>query len=76
MTHEKAKVECGVLVVERWILACLRNRTFFSLAELNSGADRVDSKLGTRHPGPDRRGRFFVASNDKARRRSERLLQR
>ena len=33
---DKAKVEAGVLVVERWILAALRNRTFFSLAELNT----------------------------------------
>lgn len=31
----KAKVENAVLVVERWILARLRNRTFFSLADLN-----------------------------------------
>src|SRR5699024_7909992 len=33
--RDKAKVEVGVLVVERWILARLRNRTFFSLAALN-----------------------------------------
>ena len=33
--RDKAKVEVGVLVVERWILARLRNRRFFSLAELN-----------------------------------------
>jgi hypothetical protein len=32
---DKAKVEVAVLVVERWILARLRNRRFFSLAELN-----------------------------------------
>ena len=32
----KAKVEVGVQVVERWILARLRHRTFFSLAELNT----------------------------------------
>ena len=32
---DKAKVEAGVLVAERWILAALRKRTFFSLAELN-----------------------------------------
>jgi transposase len=32
---DKAKVEAGVLVVQRWILARLRNRTFFSLGELN-----------------------------------------
>jgi transposase len=34
--RDKAKVETGVLIVERWILARLRNRTFFSLAELNA----------------------------------------
>ncbi|HLF13022.1 MAG TPA: IS21 family transposase, partial [Gammaproteobacteria bacterium] len=33
--RDKAKVEAGVLVVERWILARLRHRTFFSLGELN-----------------------------------------
>jgi len=33
--RDKAKVEAGVLVVERWILARLRNQRFFSLAELN-----------------------------------------
>ena len=32
---DKAKVEVGVQVVERWILARLRNRTFFNLADLN-----------------------------------------
>jgi transposase len=32
---DKAKVEVGVQVVERWVLAPLRNQTFFSLAELN-----------------------------------------
>jgi transposase len=34
--RDKAKVEQGVLLVERWILARLRHRTFFSLAELNA----------------------------------------
>ena len=33
--RDKAKVEVGVQVVERWILARLRHRTFFSLFELN-----------------------------------------
>jgi transposase len=33
--RDKAKAEVGVQVVERWILAVLRNRVFFSLAELN-----------------------------------------
>ncbi len=31
----KAKVESGVLQVERWVLAPLRHRTFFSLPDLN-----------------------------------------
>lgn len=33
--RDKAKVEAGVLVAERWVLARLRNEQFFSLAELN-----------------------------------------
>lgn len=33
--RDKAKAEVGVQVVERWILARLRNRTFFSLPALN-----------------------------------------
>ena len=33
--RDKAKVEVGVQVVQRWILAWLRHRRFFSLAELN-----------------------------------------
>lgn len=32
---DKAKVESAVLVAERWILAALRNHSFFSLGELN-----------------------------------------
>jgi transposase len=31
--RDKAKVEQGVLLVQRWILAALRNRQFFSLAQ-------------------------------------------
>jgi transposase len=34
--RDKAKVEVGVQVVERWILARLRHQTFFSLLELNT----------------------------------------
>ena len=33
--RDKAKVESGVLLVERWIIAALRNRKFFSIEELN-----------------------------------------
>ncbi len=34
--RDKAKAEIGVLLAERWILASLRNFTFFSLAEANA----------------------------------------
>jgi transposase len=34
--RDKAKVEAGGLVAERWILARLRHQQFFSLAELNA----------------------------------------
>ena len=33
--RDKAKVETGVQVVERWVIAPLRKRTFFSLEEIN-----------------------------------------
>jgi transposase len=34
--RDKAAVEAGVLLVQRWILARLRHRQFFALAELNA----------------------------------------
>ena len=34
--RDKAKVETGVQLVERWVLAPLRHQTFFCLAELNA----------------------------------------
>ncbi len=46
--RDKAKVETGVLVVERWILARLRNRTFFSLVEVNEAIDELLEWLNTR----------------------------
>jgi len=46
--RDKAKVESGVLVVERWILARLRNRTFFSLGELNGALRVLLDRLNTR----------------------------
>ena len=45
---DKAKVEAGVLIVERWILAALRNWTFFSLAELNQAIKKLLIKLNDR----------------------------
>ncbi len=46
--RDKAKVETGVLVIERWILAALRHRTFFSLAELNAAIRALLEKLSAR----------------------------
>lgn len=45
---DKAKVEAGVLLVQRWILAALRNRTFFSLRELNAAIRELLNKLNSR----------------------------
>lgn len=39
--RDKAKVENGVLNVERWILARLRDRQFFSLTELNTAVEEL-----------------------------------
>lgn len=44
----KAKVEAAVLIAQRWILARLRNRTFFSLAELNVAIAELVEELNTR----------------------------
>ena len=46
--RDKAKVEAGVLLIERWILAALRRRTFFSLAELNAAIAGLLEKLNAR----------------------------
>ena len=60
-SRDKAKVEVGVQVAQRWILAVLRNRTFFSLAEMN---EAIWEKLGDlngrtmRHLGASRRELF------------------
>jgi len=45
---DKAKAEIGVYVVERWILAALRHRTFFSLAELNQAIAKLLVRLNER----------------------------
>ena len=54
--RDKAKAEGGVLLVERWIIAALRNRTFFSLEDLNAAISGLlvrrvlsASVLGFRH---------------------------
>jgi transposase len=45
---DKSKVEVGVQVVERWILARLRHQTFFSLAELNKAIRSLRDDLNAR----------------------------
>jgi len=45
---DKAKVEGGVLIVSRWILARLRNRIFYSLAELNAVIKKLLEDLNNR----------------------------
>ena len=46
--RDKAVVETSVLVVQRWILARLRNRQFFSLAELNAAIHELLIDLNNR----------------------------
>jgi transposase len=58
---DKAKVEAAVQVATRWVIAKLRNRTFFSLAELNAAirdcVEQINSRV-TRHLGASRRSLF------------------
>lgn len=46
--RDKAKVEVGVQIVERWILARLRHETFFSLEALNARIAELLEKLNGR----------------------------
>ena len=69
--RDKAKVEVGVQVVQRWILARLRNRTFFSLAELNQAIRELLEQLNsrvTRHLGASRRTAVRAAGSSCPRR--------
>jgi transposase len=61
--RDKAKVENGVLIAKRWILAVLRHRTFYNLAELNTAIGECLERLNTRplrRAGKSRR-EFFEA---------------
>jgi len=46
--RDKAKVEAGVLVVERWIVAALRHRKFFHFAELDEAIRELLERLNQR----------------------------
>jgi len=59
--RDKAKVEVGVQIATRWIIAKLRNRTFFSLSELNEAIRGLVAQINdrvTRHLGASRRALF------------------
>jgi len=59
--RDKAKVEVAVQLVQRWVLARLRQRRFFSLAELNAAIAELIAVLNdrpTRHLGSSRRALF------------------
>jgi transposase len=59
--RDKSKVEVAVQVATRWITAKLRNRRFFSLAELNAAIRELVTQLNdrvTRHLGSSRRALF------------------
>ena len=47
--RDKAKVENGVLLSERWLLAALRHQTFFSIAEANQAVWGLLKRLNE-HP--------------------------
>lgn len=54
---DKSKVEVGVQIVERWVLAKLRNRRFTSLATLNQAIFQLVDELNrkpSRHLGASR----------------------
>lgn len=59
--RDKGKVEGAVLIVERWILARLRNQRFFCLADLNAAIAVLLEDLNNRpmrHVGKSRRELF------------------
>jgi transposase len=46
--RDKAKVEVAVQIAQRWVLARMRNETFFSLAELNARIRQLVDELNDR----------------------------
>jgi transposase len=46
--RDKAKAEAGVQVAQRWILAALRHRKFFQLADLNEAIGELLDRLNQR----------------------------
>jgi transposase len=46
--RDKAKVETGVLIAQRWIIARLRHRKFFALEELHAAVSELVEELNSR----------------------------
>lgn len=68
--RDKASVEVGVQVVQRWILARIRNEVFHSLGELNSRIRELLTDLNgrvMRRYGKSRRELFDALERDKLR---------
>lgn len=60
--RDKAKVEVACLIAQRWILAVLRDRIFYSTAEINAAIAVLLAKLNDRkmrHLGKSRRELFI-----------------
>lgn len=55
--RDKAKVEVAVLLGQRWIIAALRNRTFFSIDEINAAIRELLEKINGRPMRKLRRSR-------------------
>ena len=64
--RDKAKVEVGVLIIERYVLARLRNRRFFSLFELNAAIREIVADLNARDHAQARRQPARAARDDRA----------
>jgi len=60
--RDKPKVEAAVRIVERWLLGRLRNRRFYSLAEVNGAVAQMltalNDRRAMRHVGRTRRQMF------------------
>jgi transposase len=63
--RDKSKVENGVQQIERWVLAPLRDRVFFSLSELNEAMRGPLEELNNRRmKGPDASRAELFAGED------------
>ena len=57
---DKSKVETGVLIASRWIIAALRNRTFYSLEELNEAISLLLDCLNNKPMQKCKKSRYVV----------------